>query len=146
VKAHISIHSLEELEGEAANAIEIYEDAPDGASPEYDDDPHLVEDGILVVGTDELEVEADFPLGDFPQELSFPVTFIGWDETEERMAAAHGLETHLTITLIKKWQSKSGKNIALYGVAAVHGFKRRKPNIYLTFFCQGKKSFAMLNK
>ena len=75
----------------------------------------------MVVGTDELEVEADFPLGDFPQELSFPVTFIGWDETEERMAAAHGLETHLTITLIKKWENDFGKNMALYSVVATPG-------------------------
>jgi len=125
MKAQISIHSVEELEKAAADVIEIHEDAPDGANPEDPDDPYLGEEGILVVETDELEVEADFPLDDFPQELSFSLNFIGWDETEKRMAAAHDLETHLpaevTITLIKKWENDFGKNMALYSVVATPG-------------------------
>lgn len=125
MKAHISIDSVADLEEEAAEAIVIHEDAPDGANAEDDEDPHIGEDGTLVIDTDELEVETNSPLADFPQELSFPISFIGWDETEERVAAIHGLETHLpaevTITLVRKWQSKSGKNVALYTVVAVHG-------------------------
>ena len=125
MRARISIQSIEELEQEAADVIEIYEDPPEGANPEDDDDPYLGEDGTLVIETKELEVEADFPLDEFPEELSFPVSFIGWDETEERMAEVHGLETHspaeVTLTLKKKWRDKSGKSLAIYLVAAGHG-------------------------
>lgn len=125
MKVFISVGSVEEIEEEAAEAIEIYEDPPDGANPENADDPLIGEDGALVVEADELEIDADFRLDDFPQELSFSVNFIGWDETEEKMAAVHGLETHLpaevTITLQKKWRDDSGRNKALYAVTAEHG-------------------------
>jgi hypothetical protein len=125
VKTHISVDSVADLEEEAAYTIVIYEEAPDGANADDDADPHLGEDGTLVVETDRLEVESDFPLADFPRELSLPVSFMGWDETEDRMADAHGLQVHppaeVTITLVKKWQSKSGRSIALYSVEAVHG-------------------------
>ncbi len=122
MKTHIHIHSIDELEEEAADAVGIYEDPPDGANPENDDDPLLGEEGILVVETEKLEVMADFPIEDFPEELSFPVSFIGWDETYERMEEVHGLETHqpadVTISLRKKWKAESGKSIALYDVSA----------------------------
>lgn len=125
MKAHISIRTVEELEEEAADAIVIHEDPPDGACPEDEDDPYLGEEGTLVVDTEELEVEADFVPDDFPETLSFPVRFAGWDDTEERMASVHGLETHLpaqvTITLVRKWSSDSGTSIAVYRVEAIHG-------------------------
>jgi hypothetical protein len=81
MKARISISSVEDLEEEAAGAVEVYENAPEGANPGDDDDPYNAEDGTLVVGTEELEIEGDFPSEDFPKQLSFPVDFIGWDET-----------------------------------------------------------------
>ena len=125
MKSRISVLTVDELEELAAEVIEIYEAPPEGANPEDEDDPHLGENGILFVETNELEVEADFPLDDFPEEATFSVIFIGWDETEERMAEAHGLETHLPaevkITLKKKWLSDSGKSMAIYGVSAEHG-------------------------
>lgn len=118
----MSVDNVAQIEEEAAEVIEIYEDPPEGANPEDDDDPFIGEDGVLVVETDELEVDAGFPLDDFPEELSFPVDFIGWDETEERVAAVHGLQTHepaeVTITLQKKWLDESGRSKALYYVKA----------------------------
>jgi hypothetical protein len=125
MKARISISSVEDLEEEAAGAVEVYENAPEGANPGDDDDPYNAEDGTLVVGTEELEIEGDFPSEDFPKQLSFPVDFIGWDETEASMEDAHGLETHLpaevTIRLERKWLSESGKSMAIYRVTAEHG-------------------------
>lgn len=125
MKARISVKSVEEIEDEAAEAVEVYESPPKGANPEDDDDPFLGEDGVLELDTGELEVEATFSLGDFPAELSLRVPFIGWDETEARMAAAHGIEMHLpasvTGTLERSWVSESGKSMALYQLAVGHG-------------------------
>ena len=124
MKEYLSVSFTEEIEEKASEVIEIYEDPPDEADPENDDDPYIGEDGILVVETDELEIYSDFSLDDFPEELSFPVNFIGWGETEERMAAAHGLESHspanVTIRLQKKWRDVSGRSKAIYKVTAEH--------------------------
>ena len=124
MKAYLTVNSVDDIEEEAPEIIEIYEDPPEGANPEDDDDPFIGEDGTLIVETDELEIDADFPLNEFPQELSFPVNFTGWDETEERMAAVHGLGTHfpaeVTITLQKKWMDDKGRSRAFYLVNAEH--------------------------
>jgi len=124
-KVRISISSVEELEEEATEAIEVYEDPPEGADPTDEDDPHIGEDGTLVVETEKLEVEADFPIEEFPEETSLYVSFIGWDDTEELMEAAHGLERHppaeVTITLKTKRRTKAGKSVALYAVSVESG-------------------------
>jgi hypothetical protein len=121
MKACIFVDTPEEIEEEARAAIQIFENPPEGADPEDEDDPHIGEDGTLVLETTELEVEGGFPLSEFPQELDLYVDFTGWDETEERVEAVHGLESHepadVTITLKRKWQDASGKSVALYAVA-----------------------------
>ena len=124
MKIYLTVSCVDDIEEEAPEIIEIYEDPPEVANPEDDDNPFIGKDGTLNVETDELEIDADFPLDDFPQNLSFPVTFTGWDETEERMQSAHGLETQLpaevTITLQNKWTDDSGRSRAIYIVHATH--------------------------
>ena len=59
MKSTISVLQADDIEELAAEVIEIYEAPPEGANPEDDDDPHLGEDGILFVETDELEEAAN---------------------------------------------------------------------------------------
>ena len=123
-KKRISVERPNDLEDVAAEAIYVGEDPPEGADPADDDDPHIGEDGILTVEPEQLEVECDPGTGDLPPELCFPISFFGWDYTEEREAAARGLETvppaDVTITLQKTWTERSGRIVGLYKVKAEH--------------------------
>ena len=125
-KTYISITSIEELEREALNAIEIYEDRPEDLDPEEDeeedednDDLFMDEPGEMILETDELEVEADFPLGEFPNILSFPAELINREEPEE-ISTVRNLDSKyaadIIITLKKKWKDQSGKSMAIYDV------------------------------
>ena len=125
-KTYISITSIEELEREALNAIEIYEDKPEDPDPEEDeeedednDDLFMDEPGDMILETDELEVEADFPLDEFPTVLSFPAELIDREE-HEAISTVRNLDSKyvadIIISLKKKWKDPSGKSMALYDV------------------------------
>lgn len=130
MKAYISISSVEELEREAINTIEIYEDRPEDPDSEDEDDDDeygyndsddifMDEPGDIVLETDELEVEADFPPDEFPGILSFSVDLISKAE-DEGVLPVRNLDSKymadVVITLKKKWKDKSGKSIAIYDV------------------------------
>jgi hypothetical protein len=144
MKANISIQAIDDIEEVAQEVMHIYENPPGGAkrSEDYEDDnegntndlfdyPYAGEDGLLEVFSsdnykeiDQLEIEADFSIDEFPDEFGFNMSYIGWDETESRMAALHGLDYHgparVILTLKNKWIDPSGKSIALYDVAVEH--------------------------
>lgn len=127
MKAYISIISIEELEREAQTAIEIYEDRPetmnseeeDEEEEEDNDDLFIDEPGDMILETDELEVEADFPLDEFPAVLSFPADLINKGENED-ISTVRNLDSKyvadVIITLKKKWKDHSGKSMAIYDV------------------------------
>jgi len=129
MKAYISITSIEELEREALNAIEIYEDRPETLNSEEEDededededndDLFMDEPGDMILETDELEVEADFPLDEFPAVLSFPADLINKGENED-ISTVRNLDSKyvadVIITLKKKWKDNSGRSMAIYDV------------------------------
>ena len=126
MKTYISINSIEELEREALNAIEIYEDRPDDIDSEEDEeededneDLFMDEPGDIILETDELEVEADFPLDEFPSVLSFPADFIDKGENED-ISTVRNLDSKYVVdvimTLKKRWKDNSGKSMAIYDV------------------------------
>jgi len=129
MKAYISITSIEELEREALNAIEIYEDRPETLNSEEEDededededndDLFMDEPGDMILETDELEVEADFPLDEFPAVLSFPAELINKGENED-ISTVRNLDSKyvadVIITLKKKWKDNSGRSMAIYDV------------------------------
>lgn len=126
MKTYISINSIEELEREALNAIEIYEDRPENLDSEEDeeeeennDDLFMDEPGDMILETDELEVEADFPLDEFPTVLSFPADLVNRGEDED-ISTIRNLDSKyvadVIITLKKKWKDRSGKSMAIYDV------------------------------
>lgn len=126
MKTYISITSIEELEREALNAIEIYEDRPEDLDSEEDDeededndDLFMDEPGDMILETDELEVEADFPMAEFPAVLSFPADLVNREE-QEGISTARNLDSKyvadVIITLKKKWKDDSGKSMAIYDV------------------------------
>ena len=118
MKAHIFVGTSAEIKEEASVAIEIHEEPPEWADPDTENGPRGG-DGTLVLETSELEVEADFPLSEFPEELGLSVNYIGWDEKGEWLRL-YGFELHtpadVTITLKRKWQDDKGKSVALYAV------------------------------
>ncbi len=122
--SRLVVSEPEDIEDAVSEAVSVHEDPPQGVNPNDDDDPHLGEDGILTVEPDQIEIEGDFGREEFPEKESFPVDFLGWDHTEEREAAVHGLQTHepadVTITLEKSWTEKRGKSVGLYRVQAEH--------------------------
>jgi hypothetical protein len=73
----------------------------------------------MILETEELEVEADFPLDEFPTVMSFPADLIN-REDQENISSARNLDStyvaDVIITLKKKWKDNSGKSIALYDV------------------------------
>ena len=126
MKTYISINSIEELEREALNAIEIYEDRPDDIDSEEDEeededneDLFMDEPGDIILETDELEVEADFPLNEFPSVLSFPADLINKEQNDD-LSTVRNLDSKyvadVIITLKKRWKDKSGKSMAIYDV------------------------------
>jgi hypothetical protein len=125
MKSYISINSVEELEREALNAIEIYEDRPEDPDPDEEDvdednDELFMDDpGDVVLETDELEIEADFPLDEFPGVLSFSVDLLSREEDED-LSPIRNLDSkhvaEVTITLKEKWTDSAGKSMALYDV------------------------------
>ena len=126
MKAYISISSVDELEKEAINAIEIYEDRqedldPDEGEEEDEDSENLFMDepGDIVLETDELEVDADFSLDEFPGILSFSIDLLGRDD-DEGLSTPRNLDSKhmadVVITLKKSWTDPSGKSMALYDV------------------------------
>lgn len=126
MKTYISINSIEELEREALNAIEIYEDRPDDTNSEEDEeededneDLFMDEPGDIILETDELEVEADFPLDEFPSVLSFPADLIDKGQNDD-LSTVRNLDSKyaadIIITLKKRWKDHSGKSMAIYDV------------------------------
>ena len=126
MKTYISITSIEELERETLNALEIYEDRLEDVDldeeeeeEEDNDDLFMDEPGEIILETDELEVEADFPLDEFPAVLSFPLDLADREEYED-ISSVRNLESRyvgdVIITLKKKWKDKSGKSMGLYDV------------------------------
>ena len=124
MRVDITIDDPEELEEMAVDIIAIYEDPPEGANPENPDDPLIGEDGVLVVGTEKITVQANFDQDLLSDDLSFSVNYIGWDETLERMEEIHGLEPHppawVTLSLKRSWKSETGEILAEYSVSAEH--------------------------
>ena len=126
MKTYISINSIEELEREALNAIEIYEDRPDDIDSEEDEeededneDLFMDEPGDIILETDELEVEADFPLDEFPSVLSFPADLINKEQNDD-LSTVRNLDSKYVVdvimTLKKRWKDNSGKSMAIYDV------------------------------
>ena len=126
MKAYISISSVDELEKEAINALEIYEDRQDDLDPDEGEDEDednenlfMDEPGDIVLETDELEVEADFPADEFPGILSFSIDLLDRDD-DEGLSAPRNLDSKhmadVVITLKKIWNDPSGKSMALYDV------------------------------
>jgi len=109
-------NSIEDFIEEAQTEIEIYEDPPEGANPEEDDDPYIGEEGVLSLETREVEWVTGLKVDELPDNLSFTVGYIGWDEDED---AVHGLEAHdpanVKITLLKKWKSDESTH-AVYSI------------------------------
>lgn len=126
MKAYISISSVDELEKEAINALEIYEDKQEDLDQdegededENNEDLFMDEPGDIVLETDELEVEADFPPDEFPSILSFSIDLLDRDD-DEGLSAPRSLDSKhmadVVITLKKIWNDPSGKSMALYDV------------------------------
>jgi hypothetical protein len=125
MKAYISINSIEELEREALNAIEIYEDRPedldsdDDEEDEENDDLFMDDPGDVVLETDEIEIEADFPLDEFPSVLSFSVDLLNRGEDEDLSDIGNLDSKHIaeiTLLLREKWTDPAGKSMAVYDV------------------------------
>ena len=126
MKAYISISSVDELEKEAINALEIYEDKQEDLDQDEGEDEDennevlfMDEPGDIVLETDELEVEADFPPDEFPSILSFSIDLLDRDD-DEGLSAPRSLDSKhmadVVITLKKSWSDPSGKSMALYDV------------------------------